>query len=71
MFKKDKETSSLTNETDPRKRGLLRRVWNRGFTTTALDGYDEIIVRRISQLLDHLGRQTGNVDLGSWISYYK
>lgn len=62
--------SSLLTTRDIALHAEKRKVWNRGFTPSALKAYDDIITKRTLQLLDRLGQQNGTLDLGKWISYY-
>lgn len=55
---------------DPVEHSRRRRPWNRAFNTEALKGYEEIIETRATQLLDHLAKQEGVVDLSKWLSYF-
>ncbi|KZP23056.1 cytochrome P450 [Athelia psychrophila] len=47
-----------------------RRAWNRAFNSEALKGYEEIIEKRATQLMQTLGNQVGSTDLAMWISYF-
>ncbi|KAI0050676.1 high nitrogen upregulated cytochrome P450 monooxygenase 2 [Auriscalpium vulgare] len=59
-----------------------RKAWNRAFTTTAVKGYEEIVVKRTRQLIERLenlslqrdslkGKSLGAIlDLGQWLSYF-
>ncbi len=71
MFQFGKSESNLTSETDPVKHAEFRKTWHRGFTPTAIKGYDEIMLKRLGQLVDKFGQQDGVLDFGSWVSYYK
>ena len=62
---------SVVTETNMPRHAERRKIWNRGFTPTALKSYDDIIFRRSTQLVERLGQQTGVIDLGKWIGYFK
>ncbi|KAF9565398.1 cytochrome P450 [Agrocybe pediades] len=47
-----------------------RRPWTRAFTTVALKGYEELVTKRVNQLVDSLLAQQNPVDLATWISYF-
>ena len=64
------DSTNLASECDMRRHAERRKIWNRGFTPTALKGYDEIIFKRATQLIDRLGQQTGCIDLTKWIGYF-
>lgn len=48
-----------------------RRVWNRGFSTESLREYEDIIARRVEQLIEKIGAIDGPVDLSSWLSFFQ
>lgn len=49
-----------------------RKPWNRAFNSTALKGYEEILEKRITQLVNLLDNRSfsGEVDLAQCISYF-
>ena len=53
------DSRSIVTETDMPRHAERRKIWNRGFTPTALKGYDEVIFKRSTQLVERLGQQTG------------
>ncbi|KAG6889898.1 hypothetical protein C0992_003691 [Termitomyces sp. T32_za158] len=56
---------------NPEEHANVRRIWARGFTPEALRGYHLILSKRVEQLLDHLGAQTGQaVDLSKWMTWF-
>ena len=63
-------STSLATETDMRRHAERRKMWNYGFTPTALNGYDDIIFKRATQLVDRLAQQTGSIDLSKWMGYF-
>ena len=65
------DSTSIISDTNVSHHAERRKIWNRGFTPTALKSYDEIILKRSTQLVERLGQQTGVVDLGKWIGYFK
>ncbi|KAI0643598.1 high nitrogen upregulated cytochrome P450 monooxygenase 2, partial [Trametes meyenii] len=64
------DQASLIAESNPHEHARRRRPWNRAFSTAALKGYEEIIGRRVTQLVDALSAQKGAVDLGKWIDFF-
>lgn len=49
-----------------------RRIWNNGFTPSALKGYEPMIHRRASQLLSRLqAHDKETVNLSAWLSYFR
>ncbi|KAJ7024290.1 cytochrome P450 [Mycena alexandri] len=57
---------SLTGEAHTAK----RRVWNRAMTSAAIREYDQLLVKRTSQLLSRLGEQNGTLDLVAWFDLF-
>ena len=57
---------------DSAEHARRRKPWNRAFSSAALKEYQPIVAKRVSQLVDLLGRQTDGkaVDLAQWISYF-
>ncbi|KAJ7573693.1 cytochrome P450 [Mycena floridula] len=48
-----------------------RQLWNRGMSTEALEGYQEIISKRAQQLVNRLSSQSrSTVDLVAWLNYF-
>ncbi|PPQ69697.1 hypothetical protein CVT26_001656 [Gymnopilus dilepis] len=47
-----------------------RRPWTRAFSTLALKGYEELVIKRVNQLVETLAAQPNPVDLTKWISYF-
>ena len=47
-----------------------RRPWLRAFTPGALKGYEELLSRRIRQLVGELEKQRGSVDLNEWFKCF-
>ncbi|KAI0687111.1 high nitrogen upregulated cytochrome P450 monooxygenase 2 [Cerioporus squamosus] len=47
-----------------------RRAWNRGLGPVALKEYEHLIDRRARQLVDRLGEQDGEVNIGKWLNYF-
>ncbi|GBE87050.1 Cytochrome P450 67 [Sparassis crispa] len=57
---------SITNHAEHAER---RKPWNRAFNSAALKGYEDIIARRATQLVENIARR-GKVDLGTWFSWF-
>lgn len=55
---------------DKQEHTRRRRPWTRAFSTTALKGYENIVLNRCLQLVEVLGNQKGVVDLNMWMSYF-
>lgn len=50
----------------------MRKIWNRGFTPTAVQGYDSFVATRVAQLMDYFEKQGGKaLDLAHWISLFQ
>ncbi|KAF8954023.1 cytochrome P450 [Flammula alnicola] len=47
-----------------------RRPWTRAFSTLALKGYEELVIKRCTQLVDTIAVQPHPVDLTTWISFF-
>lgn len=57
--------------TNPSEHAQRRKQWEHAFTRTALKGYEDIMQRRIAQLLQVLEENEGKaLDLKTWISYF-
>ncbi|KAF9048451.1 cytochrome P450 [Panaeolus papilionaceus] len=57
--------------TDKKEHSRRRRPWTRAFSTLALKGYEEIVIKRCLQLVEQLSIQkTQPLDLGTWFSYF-
>ncbi|PPR03076.1 hypothetical protein CVT24_012389 [Panaeolus cyanescens] len=57
--------------TDKKEHARRRRPWTRAFSTPALKGYEEIVIKRCLQLVERLAAQTTQtLDLGTWFSYF-
>ncbi|KAJ7766762.1 cytochrome P450, partial [Mycena metata] len=57
---------SLTGEAHTAK----RRVWNRAMTSAAMREYDQLLVKRTSQLLSCLREQKGTLNLVDWFDLF-
>ncbi|KAG6848267.1 hypothetical protein H0H93_001738 [Arthromyces matolae] len=56
---------------DPKTHARRRQTWARGFTSEAIRSYSPTLIKRVGQLLEHLGTQTGEViDLSKWINWF-
>lgn len=63
-------TRSLISERDPVEHLRRRKPWNRAFSTTSLQAYEDILKERTSQFVGHLEKQTYPLDMDQWISFY-
>ncbi|TFK79340.1 high nitrogen upregulated cytochrome P450 monooxygenase 2, partial [Polyporus arcularius HHB13444] len=48
-----------------------RRAWNRGLGPAALKEYEHLVVGRARLLVERLGEQVGDVNIGNWINYFR
>ncbi|EMD31236.1 hypothetical protein CERSUDRAFT_127530 [Gelatoporia subvermispora B] len=48
----------------------MRKLWNRGFTSTALKDYEQIVAGFVEELVDVVGKKTGSFDLGTYFSWF-
>ena len=64
------DQNSLIAEPNPHEHARRRKPWNRAFNSSALKGYEEIIIKRANMLYEGLAAQKGEVDLGKWIGYF-
>ncbi|KIY45688.1 cytochrome P450 [Fistulina hepatica ATCC 64428] len=63
-------TRSLISERDPVEHQRRRRTWNRAFSQTSLQGYEDILRERTLQFVATLETLQGSLDLDQWISFY-
>ena len=63
-------TRSLISERDPAEHLRRRKVWNRGFSQSALHQYEGIIRDRTVQFVQLLEKMKEPFDLDQWLSYY-
>ena len=63
-------TRSLISERDPAEHLRRRKVWNRGFSQSALHQYEGIIRDRTVQFVQLLEKMKEPLDLDQWLSYY-
>jgi cytochrome P450 len=55
---------------DKQEHTRRRRPWTRGFSSSALKGYEPLITARATQLVEALGNQVEAVDLSKWFGYF-
>lgn len=57
---------------DKHEHARRRRAWTRGFTTTALKGYESMVKNKSLQLIDTLASKNlkESVDLTQWLAFY-
>ena len=62
---------SLISLRDPAEHARRRKPWARGFSSAALKGYEEILGKRVHELVTLLERQQQQpVNLADWISRF-
>lgn len=63
---------SLVCIVDKKERARRRRPWTRSFNTSALKGYESLVIKRTLQLVDVVlsKNQDDAVDLKKWIDYF-
>lgn len=66
-------TPALIAIVDKEEHARRRRPWIRGFTTSALKGYESLVIKRSLQLAEVLLSQNLEeaVDLAKWIELYR
>ena len=49
-----------------------RRIWNRGLSNESLKEYENIIARKVTELVDGLAQRASNksVDMTSWVNFF-
>ncbi|KAJ7865617.1 cytochrome P450 [Mycena olivaceomarginata] len=48
-----------------------RKPWNKAFNPTAVKGYEPILIRRVTQLVESLrAQETRSVNLSKWLSFF-
>ncbi|KAJ7478690.1 cytochrome P450 [Mycena galericulata] len=47
-----------------------RKSWNTAFTPAAIKGYEPMLIRRVSQLVESLDQRKSKLDLSHWFSYF-
>ena len=64
--------SALIGTVDKQEHTRRRRPWNRGFSTSALKGYESLVLRRALQLVEVLSSKNLKeaIDLTTWIQYF-
>ena len=62
---------SLVGIVDKEEHARRKRPWNRGFSTSALKGYENLIIKRILQLVEVLSSKNLKepIDLPTWIEF--
>lgn len=61
---------SLVGYRDPVVHAKRRRPWNRAFSIAGIKEFQPLICKRAGQLVGHLGKQKGTINLATWIRYY-
>ncbi|KJA26257.1 hypothetical protein HYPSUDRAFT_52570 [Hypholoma sublateritium FD-334 SS-4] len=55
---------------DKTEHARRRRPWTRAFSTSALKGYEDLVIKRSTQLVDAIASKSNPVDLTRWVSYF-
>ena len=63
---------ALVGIVDKQEHARRRRPWTRGFSTSALKGYETLVIKRTLQLVEVLLSQNlkESVDISKWIEFY-
>lgn len=61
---------ALISLRDPAEHARRRKPWTKGFSSAALKGYEEILGKRIHELVTALEKQQRPIDLAEWISHF-
>lgn len=63
--------ASLIATIDPQEHTQRRRLWEQGFTTASLKGYEDMITKRINQLVTVLETTKGTeMNLAKWLQFF-
>ena len=65
-------TPALIGVVDKHEHTRRRRPWTRGFSTSALKGYEELVIKRTLQLVEALASQNlkDTVDISKWVEFF-
>ncbi|TFK36463.1 high nitrogen upregulated cytochrome P450 monooxygenase 2 [Crucibulum laeve] len=68
---------NLIGNRDQARHAQLRKAWNKAFASSPIADYEEILVRRAAQLVEHLDilcksapNGVGRTDITHWINYF-
>jgi cytochrome P450 len=62
---------SLIGIRDPVEHKRRRKTWDRGLNAAAIKNYNEIIVKRVRELVEHFGERAGQeIDLSKWMGHF-
>ncbi|KDR74026.1 hypothetical protein GALMADRAFT_269528 [Galerina marginata CBS 339.88] len=71
------KSNSLISVPDLRRHAQLRKPWNKAFGTAPMNDFGEILIKKASELSDHLMEickssvdRHAHLDLAKWISYF-
>ncbi|KAK7042191.1 cytochrome P450 [Favolaschia claudopus] len=68
---KEAARRNLIGARDPKNHAEARQTWNRAFSTAAIKGYEPVLRRRVTQLIEALAaRKDASVDLSQWLSFF-
>ena len=63
---------SLICIVDKEEHARRRQPWTRSFSTSALKGYESLVIKRTLQLVEALSKNLGEaVDLNIWIGFFR
>jgi cytochrome P450 len=67
----DGHLPSVLTTIDPVQHKQRRRTWDRAFSTAAIKNYEDIIVRKTRELLDHFEKRAGEqIDFSMWMRHF-
>ncbi|KAF8644730.1 hypothetical protein AX16_008306, partial [Volvariella volvacea WC 439] len=70
QFSHQKSHRTLIGIRDPKIHAGIRKIWSRGFSAEALKGYQALVQKRTSQLIETLQKAKGKeIDLSAWINW--
>ncbi|TFK36467.1 cytochrome P450 [Crucibulum laeve] len=68
---------NLIGNRNQARHAQLRKTWNKAFASSAMGDYEEILVRRATQLVEHLDALCkfksdgiGRTDIAQWVDYF-
>ncbi|KAJ7790423.1 cytochrome P450 [Mycena olivaceomarginata] len=68
---KEAVRGNLIGARDLKLHAEARKAWNKAFVPAAIKGYEPILIRRVTQLVESLGAQKSrSVDLSRWFSFF-
>jgi len=58
---------------DTARHSKQRRAWDKAFNSGALKDYEQLFIKRVQELLEHLGSRARSgevVDISRWMKYF-